>query len=157
MVDVFLHTNRAFTAPPSGSSYRAHAGWAAETVAGPGRTIINISRQRAELNCCWRAPWNTHGCYKYDWMLHEWRKKKHSGQASPMRRSPVLLADTDVLFQCTAAELRRRFESRFGGAPMVVGGERHWFPRPDKAHDPFGPDPRLPFKVKYAGVPGSGR
>ena len=44
---------------------------------------------------------------------------------------------------------QERFRTRFGGAPLVVGGERKWYPLPRDAHDPFGPDPRLPWKVKY--------
>ena len=164
-LDVFLHTNRAdaWNEPPAKTLYRAHAGWASEqiTVGAPARrVVINVTAQREALECCYRAPWSANACYKYDWMLEAWRRgsqgpqqrdslqgqqQQHSRTASSL----ALLSDTDVIFQCDADELQERFRTRFGGAPLVVGGERKWYPLPRDAHDPFGPDPRLPWKVKY--------
>ena len=164
-LDVFLHTNRAdaWNEPPAKTLYRAHAGWASEQItvgAPPRRVVINVTAQREALECCYRAPWSANACYKYDWMLEAWRRgsqgpqqrdglqgqqQQHSRTASSL----ALLSDTDVIFQCDADELQERFRTRFGGALLVVGGERKWYLLPRDAHDPFGPDPRLPWKVKY--------
>ena len=143
-LDVFLHTNRAdaWNEPPAKSSYRAHAGWASEQITigePPRRVVINVTAQRDAHECCYRAPWSANACYKYDWMLEAWRR----GSQGPQQRdglqgqqqqqsltasSLALLSDTDVIFQCDAGELQERFRTRFGGAPLVVGGERKWYP-----------------------------
>lgn len=93
----------------------------------------NLSAAEARWGgCCIRSPWNLPSAYKYDWMM---------GVSASSRRSDKswlgLLADTDILFQCTASELRARFEAF--GTPLVIGGERSWFPPPVRATDPFGP------------------
>jgi len=135
-LDVFLHTNtETWQRPDPGNGFTVRAGWATDD-------YWNASELRKAFDCCVRAPWSVNACFKYDWLLSLWRRRGDR---------VALLADTDVLFQCTATELRERFETRFGGAPLVIGGEHRRFPRPHNArHDPFGPDPRLPFKVRYA-------
>lgn len=161
-LSVFLHTNRdtSWLQPPAASSYSAHAGWATDSISvGPASSSVNLTAQRVAHECCYRAPWSVNACYKYDWMLESWkaavghdrRQRRVAGRAKRAASvdTTALLSDTDVLFQCTAAELRVRFESRFGGAPLVVGGERRWYPLPREARDPFGPDPSLPFPAKY--------
>ena len=49
----------------------------------------------------------------------------------------MILADTDTVFQCTPDELLTRFEAL--GAPLVVGAERWWFPRPHFSRGAFDP------------------
>ena len=96
-VDVYIHTDGAWE-PPSDAGFHAHAGWS-------GQLVGNLSAVRRQWECCWRAPANVESCYKYDWLLHA---------SAPHRRSSLnwlgVLADSDVLFQCSAEELRVRLE-----------------------------------------------
>jgi len=120
VVDVYLHTNRPFR-EPTVHGFVAHA--------GAGGWSRNLSRLATRWDCCLRSPMNLPPCFKYDWLLEQ--------SASDRRQRPEtwlgLLSDNDVLFQCTASELRERF-ARFN-ASLVVGGERRWFPLPRDARE----------------------
>ena len=48
-----------------------------------------------------------------------------------------MLSDTDTVFQCSAEEIRARFDAF--GVPLVVGTEHWLFPRPDGARGPRDP------------------
>ena len=96
-VDVYIHTDGAWEPPSGRAGFHAHAGWS-------GQLIGNLSAVRRQWECCWRAPANVESCYKYEWLLHA---------SAPHRRSANwlgVLADSDVLFQCSAEELRVRLE-----------------------------------------------
>ena len=96
-VDVYIHTDGAWERPPGRAAFHAHAGWS-------GQLMGNLSAVRQRWECCWRAPANVESCYKYDWLLHA---------SAPYRRAAGwlgVLADSDVLFQCSAEELRVRLE-----------------------------------------------
>ena len=81
---------------------------------------------------------------KYEFLFREvlGDEQQQQQQQQPRTRAPppYLLADTDVIFQCSADEIRARFE-RFG-VPLVIGAEFAWFPKRDYAHDPW-PAPRF--------------
>ena len=92
---MYIHTDGAWERPPGRAAFHAHAGWS-------GQLMGNLSAVRKQWECCWRAPANVESCYKYDWLLHA---------SSPRRRAGGwlgVLADSDVLFQCSAEELRVR-------------------------------------------------
>lgn len=139
-VRVYLHTNRppeqSHRPPPasSSSSYTAIHGWSRQ----------NVSGLQERFDCCYRAPWNLHSVFKYKWLLDEVRRGTNHGGVDG---APVVLADNDVLIQCPATELLEKFHAF--QKPLVVGGERTWFPIPDRAHDPFGPLASLPWKARY--------
>ena len=133
-IDVYLHTNGDWRKPPrDASGFRVHNGWYKHA---------NISALRNQFDCCLRAPWNLNAVYKYDWMLQE-SVTARSGDPHWLG----LLMDTDVLIQCSAAELRHRFERL--KIPLVIGGERRWFPIPRKARDPFGPSLNFSWRDRY--------
>ena len=77
---------------------------------------------------------------KYDWWFDAVREQHGSGL-----RPPYVLTDTDTVFQCTADEMRARFNAlrrTAGGADLVVGAEHAWFPKRDHKRDPW-PMPAL--------------
>ena len=123
-VHVYIHTDGTWERPPSRGGFVAHAGWSGQ--------LKNLSAVREQWDCCWRAPANVDSCYKYEWLMH-------ASAAHRRRRSSWLgvLSDSDVLFQCSAEEMRQRF--RRLGTPLVVSGERQWYPIPKRYPDPFGP------------------
>ena len=132
-VDVWIHTNRDWNRPPRGSAYEAHAFWSVQ--------LRNLSLERHRWDCCWRHPSNLDSVHKYSALLEVSAKRRaRSGWLG-------LLADSDVMFQCTAEELRGRFQ-RFG-VPLVVSGERRWYPIPRDFPDPFGPSRSLSWKARY--------
>lgn len=134
---MYIHTDGAWERPPGRAAFHAHAGWS-------GQLMGNLSAVRKQWECCWRAPANVESCYKYDWLLHA---------SAPRRRAGGwlgVLADSDVLFQCSAEELRARFERL--GSPLVVSGERQWYPMPRRYPDRFGPaarDPNMSWLRSY--------
>ena len=135
-INVFLHTDSlTWQRAPAKGGFLVHTGWS---------KAPNASELRRDLDCCYRAPWNIHASYKYDLLLRAWE-----ASAARMTGELTLLSDTDVIFQCDAATLRQRVMSRFGNVPLVVAGERAWFPLPYKANDPFGPPQHLPFRTKF--------
>lgn len=133
-VDVFIHTDGPWTGPPPDSTYRARAFWS-------GR-LQNLSATRQRWDCCWRAPANVESVYKYKAFLSV------SSQSRQSHSSWVgVLADSDTLFQCSSDEFRSTFH-RFG-VPLVVSGERRWYPIPRNYPDPFGPLSNMSWKERY--------
>jgi hypothetical protein len=126
---VFLHTDTPFRPPQRSSFHAVTAGW----------WMGNVSRYAREFDCCFRAPWSLHAVHKYDWLLSQRRQAPN--------RAGVLLADSDIMFQCDEHELLQRF--RLLQSPLVVSGERKWYPLPRDARDPFGPPARWPWKRRY--------
>ena len=130
-VDVYVHSNRRWLPPPP-LSYRAHAFWAGD--------LQNLTSLRNEWDCCWRHPSNVDSVFKYRELLEVSRQHRR-------RKWLGVLADSDVLFQCTAEEFRSQF-AKFN-SPLVIGGERKWYPIPRRAIDPFGPPAHLSWKRRY--------
>jgi len=135
-----MHTNRPWRAPDSeiaaaSDVYRAHA--------GAGWWSRNLSHLASRWDCCLRAPMNLPACFKYDWLLERSAEKRRKFADDWIG----LLADSDVLYQCSARELRQRFAAF--NSPLVVSGERRWFPLPNDARDPFGPSANQSWKAKY--------
>ena len=123
-LDVYMHTNRPWRAPDSeiaaaSDVYRAHA--------GAGWWSRNLSHLASRWDCCLRAPMNLPACFKYDWLLERSAEKRRKFADDWIG----LLADSDVLYQCSARELRQRFAAF--NSPLVVSGERRWFPLPNDA------------------------
>lgn len=70
--------------------------------------------------------------FKYQWMFARTAMPQNS-----RLREPWLLADTDIIVQCSAQEMRRRF-ARFA-SPLVIGAEFKWFPKRDYSRNPWPP------------------
>lgn len=133
-IDVFIHTDGAFTAPPPESAYRARAFWSGQ--------MRNLSGVRQQWDCCWRAPMNVESVHKYETLLEVSARLRRARSDAWVG----VLADSDTFFQCTAHEFRMRFK-RFG-VPLVVSGERSWYPIPRNFPDPFGPV-NMSWKQRY--------
>jgi hypothetical protein len=146
LMRVYVHTEHTLAPPPAASGYSAHPFWSGH--------MRNLSHTRTQWDCCWRSPINVEGVFKYDALAEV------SAAARRARTNWLgVLADSDVLFQCTAQELRARFR-RFG-MPLVVSGERQWFPLPKQYPDPFGPrsgswKAKFVLRHKYFFYPNSG-
>lgn len=84
--------------------------------------------------------------WKYQWLASE--------TASAAHAEPWLLLDTDVVVQCSGAEIRERFD-RFG-VPLVVGAEFNWWPKRDKLALARGADPWPPQPPPHLRYPNSG-
>lgn len=126
-IAVHFHTNKPhWERPPS--SFVVSAGWATDSA--------QRLEQRTSLDRFTRAPWNFDASFKFDWLASQ---LDDTGGRTPERLH--LLADTDILVQCSAEEVAERFSQM--RARMVIGGERRWFPLPRNARDPFGPSANL--------------
>mmetsp|Transcript_75093 Transcript_75093/g.125175 ORF Transcript_75093/g.125175 Transcript_75093/m.125175 type:complete len:315 (+) Transcript_75093:37-981(+) len=136
MLDVFFHSNRELKPPPHGSGYRVRQGW--------WDSDHNLSEARQKWDCCIRAPVNLPLAYKYEFL----QQHLDDSESAKDQKWVGLLSDTDVFFQCSSTELKRRFQ-RFG-TQLLVGAERRWFPLPAHASDPFGPNASLSWSVKFA-------
>ena len=96
----------------------------------------------------YHARFAAHQAFKYQWLAGLTGLAAESASASAGTGAfaePWLLLDTDVIIQCSAAELRERFAKL--GSPLVIGGEFQWWPKRDKAHDPWRPQP--PPGIRY--------
>ena len=137
-VTVYLHTNspQSWRNPPAGSGFTS-------VIAGSvnGSELGgNLSAVEARWGgCCIRSPWNLPSAYKYDWMM---------GVSASSRRSDKswlgLLADTDILFQCTASEFnqtasnrRKKVEMLFAHLKRILGLARLRLRGPYGVQDEF--------------------
>ena len=75
-----------------------------------------------------------HQGFKYQWLFSK----------ATNEPEPWLLADTDVVVQCSAQEMRERFASF--RSPLVIGAEFKWFPKRDYARNPW---PPVPSGLRY--------
>ena len=144
-LDVFIHTDGHISQPPSSSGYRASTFWSGQ--------MRDLSEYKKQWDCCYRAPTNVDACFKYESILNV----SASSAAGPSWLG--LLSDSDVVFQCSAKELKNKFR-RFG-VPLVVSGERRWYPLPRNLPDPFGPvngtwKQRYKLRHTYQYYPNSG-
>lgn len=140
---LFMHTNRATQPPPRSSHFDLRTGWWSDR--------HNISFRKGKGT---HGPWGAGGVaflFKYDWMLETAGALPVSGphDAVPVT-DPWMLVDTDTVFQCGAAELRRRF-AHFG-TPLVYGAERNCYPScKGRARSVY---PPVPTQLRYPNTGG---
>ena len=87
------------------------------------------------------ARFAAHQAFKYQWLA----SLAHGFAGPPPFVEPWLLMDTDTIVQCSATELRERFAAL--SSPLVIGGEFQWWPKRDRQHDPWKPQP--PPGIRY--------
>ena len=139
-MDVLFYTN--WPLRPDAAGFRALQGWWSDR----GQAL----RERLP-----RSPPRSRMHNGSGWTLAETLKFEWAGSsASSSHSDPQLVSDADVVFQCTAAELHRRFPSF--RTPIVVGAELNWFPRPaTREHgdslDPFYAGCRRPLRYPNSG------
>lgn len=140
MLSAFYHTNRPLR-NATDPSFRVHAGWWASS------HDMNAERRRfAKSEFPYHAKFALHQARKYEWMLAAAARIRSSSSGSSSSSSsssssiaePWLLSDTDTVIQCSARELRERWEA-LGSPPLLVGAETKWFPRRDYSHNPWPP------------------
>lgn len=131
---VFIHTDQATQPPPPGSEFVLHTGVSnepsfSEPGLNQGASAWNQHKDKA------RGAWMRQQARKYEWAFQTARAR-----GAP---EPWLLADTDIIIQCSAAALRRRFaEAR---TDLLIGAEENWWPNPDPT--------RTQVPYPYRGVP----
>ena len=162
-IDIYFHTDRQIaTAAPAG--LRLHRGWFNDSRGGYRFAVSHESIQPVDCGAmnlsaqvCARRQLRRKKtlktvalAQKYSWLAERILKRKRSNRlkrketpdaeldARRARESetPIILADTDSIFQCDAAEMRQRF-ARFN-QPLVVSAELMAFPwRPTAEFDPW--------------------
>ena len=117
---VFIHTDRATRPPPPGSGFVLHTGVSSE----PKFHASSLSDPSVSHS-------NIYAPEKNSWMRQQARKFEWALQTARAHRAPEpwLLADTDVIIQCGAEALRRRFEA--AQTDLLIGAEAGWWPNPD--------------------------
>ena len=151
-VHVFFHTNRGVRPPPTHANLVAHAGWWADT-----HDMRDYELRTTKLFKRDEFPYHAKFAGLQGWK-YQWLESATTGSASRSDDGfsfvalpePWLLMDTDVVVQCSARELRERFQ-RFG-APLVVGAEFQWWPKRDKVALARGADPRGPAAAVPGGI-----
>ena len=137
-VHMLFHTNRplrpfrtAALSTADEGSFNAVAGWWGDQAAQRLGAFPVTGRYRSPKPTAkkLKAKWNLPQSLKFEWSLN----------ASRSANADVwMLADTDVVVQCSPREIREAFESF--RSPLVVGTENWLFPRPNGARgrrDPF--------------------
>jgi len=141
-LNVYFHSNRPLK-PNNTHGLVAVQGWR------PYSYTDSVKRYKRSDGAShpYHAKFGVAQSAKYDFLFREvlgdeqQQQQQQQQQQAPTRAPPpYLLADTDVIFQCSAAEIRARFERL--GSPLVIGAEFAWFPKRDYAHDPW-PAPRF--------------
>ena len=140
---VFIHTDRATRPPPPGSGFVLHTGVSTEpSFSEPGGLNEGTSAWNQHKDKA-RGAWMRQQARKYEWALQAAR-----AAGAP---EPWLLADTDIVIQCGAAALRRRFaEAR---TDLLIGAEASWWPNPDprRTHNPY-PHRGVPLRYPNSGL-----
>lgn len=156
LVHAFFHTNRRVRAPPARSGLVAHTGWWASSHDLRDFELRTTKRfTRAEFP--FHAKFAGLQGWKYQWLLAETEPATSGGDNSARARAapePWLLMDTDVVVQCSGAELRERF-ARFQ-AQLVIGAEFNWWPKRDKLAIARGADPWPIVPPPFLRYPNSG-
>lgn len=138
LVHMLFHTNRqlrpfrtaSFSAREA-EGFHATAGWWGDQAVKRLGSFAVTGRYRSPRPVAkkLKARWNLPQSLKFEWSLN----------ASRSAGADVwMLADTDVVVQCSPREIREVFDSF--KSPLVVGTENWLFPRPDGARgrrDPF--------------------
>ena len=128
-LSVFFHTNYKVHPPPADLAVTSSWYWdkhLAEAMADRARlglTHVPLRGRRAKpLPVQFATP-------------YQWRWIAEAAQAG--QPEPFLFLDTDIVVQCSADELRRRWEAF--DAPLVVGAEKSWSPSQaaDRRNDPW--------------------
>ena len=143
-MDVLFYTNWPLRSNAAG--FRAHSGWWNQ----PER-LQDLQRRlpAAPPRVVERESWTLPETLKFAWAANA-----SAGAKKDDDLQPWLLTDVDVVFQCTADELRRRFPSF--RTPLVVGTELKWFPQVSgrtqgDALDPFLAACRSPLRYPNSG------
>ena len=153
-VHAFFHTNRRLRPPPASTELVHHSGWWPDSHnMHPFEKGHKQSRFKRE-EFPYHARFAAHQAFKYQWLAGLTGLARPSTEAARLGAipsgganfpEPWLLLDTDVIIQCSAAELRERFARL--GSPLVIGGEFQWWPKRDKTFDPWSPQP--PPYIRY--------
>ena len=155
-VHAFFHTNRGVREPPAHANLVAHTGWWADSHDMRQyelRTTTLFKRDEFPYHAKFAGLQG----WKYQWLegaTTASASRSDEGFSFHSIPEPWLLLDTDVVVQCSAAEIRERF-SRFG-APLVVGAEFQWWPKRDKVALARGADPWAPQPPPSLRYPNSG-
>ena len=126
-LSVFMHTNRALR--NASSAFSVTTGWWADT-----HDLRPLQRRYERREFPYHMKFALHQAFKYQWLF---------ARAST-EPEPWLLADTDVVIQCSAHEMRERFAAF--GKPLVIGAEFKWFPKRDATRNPW---PETPTRLRY--------
>lgn len=141
LLPIYVHTNRSLPRMPKRArGYSLHTGWWPDDASRGSRggkaaraRTTEIARLRALYGHRAKPKWMVENSFKWPWMIEHALRSDHAAT-----RTPVLLADSDVVVQCTASELFARWKSF--NAPIVASAERLWAPRPARNEpNPFPP------------------
>ena len=137
---VFIHTDRATRPPPPGSGFVLHTGVSSE----PKFHASSLSDPSVSHS-------NIYAPEKNSWMRQQARKFEWALQTARAHRAPEpwLLADTDVIIQCGAEALRRRFEA--AQTDLLIGAEAAWWPSADPRQNPY-PYRGVPLRYPNSGL-----
>ena len=137
---VFIHTDRATRPPPLGSGFVLHTGVSSEP-----------KFHRSSLSDPSASHSNIYAPEKNSWMRQQARKFEWALQTARAHRAPEpwLLADTDVIIQCGAEALRRRFEA--AQTDLLIGAEAAWWPSADPRQNPY-PYRGVPLRYPNSGL-----
>uniref|UniRef100_A0A7S3AZ21 PLOD1-3-like GT domain-containing protein n=1 Tax=Haptolina ericina TaxID=156174 RepID=A0A7S3AZ21_9EUKA len=161
VMSVYFHTNRHIQHADAPADLRIHHGWW-NSSSQPRRGAIHfgaldpIDCERLNLStqvCARRqrrqqqATKTLAATQKYAWVVSKSATARRDKLLRRNRR-PILLVDTDVIFQCSAAEILERFH-RFNTS-LVVGAEARLWPMsvPPSQEDPW-PRPTHATSLRY--------
>ena len=133
MLTVLLHTDRPITPPPPQLALALRTGWWAHE-----HNASVAHEQKRFSTALWRS-WSIHQVHKYEWALET---------AIALDAAIVMLIDSDVITQCDAPELLRRWA--LFNTSLLIGAESNWWPRKDPSRDPF--EPNEPARYPNSGL-----
>jgi len=119
---IYVHTNYSTREPPPQlTGLRIRRGWYPDEVPGGRVTVETMQTRLADAQRARgiRRAWNLLQVYKYEWLLSRLVADRVEGIGD--LDEPWILADTDTIFVCGAAELNRRF--RQFGTDLVISAE----------------------------------
>jgi len=120
---IYVHTNYSTREPPPQlTGLRIRRGWYPDEVPGGRVTVETMQTRLADAQRARgiRRAWNLLQVYKYEWLLSRLVADRVEGIGD--LDEPWILADTDTIFVCGAAELNRRF--RQFGTDLVISAEK---------------------------------
>ena len=159
---VFVHTNASLLAPAAASrlGFELLSGW------WPSSHNAELVPVRKRWHSRATPKWMIEQSYKWPWVVEQLVAASTALSARDRHHMPVLLADTDIIVQCTAEEMIARYKQFH--TPLVASAERLFVPRPgglpkneDPSWHPFPYRPasaqRYPNSGLIMGVPGGGK
>lgn len=132
-LSIFFHTN--FKVAPAPEDFRVTVSWwwtrhwldAKADLRRVGLLAVPFRQQKQKP-----IPIQFATTQQFSWILES---------AGEGQREPFVLLDTDTMIQCTAKEFLERW--RTFQAPLVIGTELEWNPKPAYQHDPWPPTPSM--------------